>query len=50
MFISKTNYNTSPLDQFEIRNLVTLDAPVIGNIHISITNIAVYLAISVTLI
>lgn len=40
----------SPLDQFEIKNLLSLDAPIIGNIHISITNIALYLTISVLLI
>ena len=28
----------SPLDQFEIRDLLSLDAPIFGNLHISITN------------
>ena len=36
---------TSPLDQFEIRNLLSLDAPLFGNIHLSITNIGLYLTI-----
>lgn len=36
---------TSPLDQFEIRNLLSLDAPILGNLHISITNIGLYLTI-----
>jgi F-type H+-transporting ATPase subunit a len=36
---------TSPLDQFEIRNLLSLDAPVLGNLHISLTNIGLYLTI-----
>lgn len=35
----------SPLDQFEIRNLLSLDAPVLGNLHISLTNIGLYLTI-----
>jgi F-type H+-transporting ATPase subunit a len=35
----------SPLDQFEIRDLLSLDAPIIGNLHISITNIGFYLTI-----
>jgi F-type H+-transporting ATPase subunit a len=35
----------SPLDQFEIRNLLSLDAPILGNLHISITNIGLYLTI-----
>jgi F-type H+-transporting ATPase subunit a len=37
--------NTSPLDQFEIRDLMSLDAPILGNIHLSITNIGLYLTI-----
>ena len=40
----------SPLDQFEIRNLVSLDAPVLGNIHISLTNIGLYLTIGFIII
>ena len=36
---------TSPLDQFEIRDLITLDAPLLGNLHLSITNITFYLFI-----
>lgn len=35
----------SPLDQFEIRNLLSIHAPVIGNMSLSITNIALYLTI-----
>ncbi|RPB06357.1 F1F0 ATP synthase subunit A [Morchella conica CCBAS932] len=30
---------SSPLDQFEVRNLLSFDAPILGNIHLSITNI-----------
>jgi F-type H+-transporting ATPase subunit a len=36
---------TSPLDQFEIRNLLSLDAPVLGNLHLSLTNIGLYLTL-----
>jgi F-type H+-transporting ATPase subunit a len=36
----------SPLDQFEIRDLLNIHAPVIGNISLSITNISLYLTIS----
>lgn len=36
----------SPLDQFEIRDLITLNAPILGNLHLSITNIALYLIIA----
>lgn len=41
---------TSPLDQFEIRNLLSLEAPVLGNMNISLTNIGLYLSISVFII
>jgi F-type H+-transporting ATPase subunit a len=46
------NFTTSPLDQFEIRDLVSLDIPVLANIHLSITNIGLYLFIgfSITLV
>ena len=37
--------NLSPLSQFEIRDLINLDTPVLGNLHISITNIGFYLTI-----
>ena len=39
------NFTTSPLDQFEIRDLISLDAPLIADAHISITNIGFYLVI-----
>ena len=41
---------TSPLDQFEIINLLSLDAPIFGNLHISLTNIGLYLTIGTFLI
>jgi hypothetical protein len=41
---------TSPLDQFEIRNLLSLDAPILGNLHISLTNIGLYLTIGAFLV
>jgi F-type H+-transporting ATPase subunit a len=36
---------TSPLNQFEIRDLLSLDAPILGNLHFSITNIGLYLVL-----
>ena len=42
-----TAWNYSPLDQFEIRDLIKLQAQALANLNISITNIALYLAISV---
>jgi F-type H+-transporting ATPase subunit a len=52
---NKEKLNTSevikdPLEQFEIRDLISLDLPIIDNIHISLTNIALYLVISVILL
>jgi F-type H+-transporting ATPase subunit a len=41
---------TSPLDQFEIRNLLSLDAPILGNLQISLSNIGLYLTIGAFLI
>lgn len=38
-----TQSNFSPLDQFEIRDLVSLHIPVLNNINISLTNIGLYL-------
>ena len=40
-----TNF-ASPLDQFEIRNLLSLNLPVLGNLSLSFTNIALYLCIA----
>jgi hypothetical protein len=37
--------NLSPLDQFEVRNLLSLEAPILGDLNISITNIGLYLII-----
>ena len=35
----------SPLEQFELRSLISLEAPILGDLHISITNIGFYLTI-----
>lgn len=45
--VSNLSYTiiTSPLDQFEIRNFLSIDAPILGNLHISLTNIGLYLTI-----
>jgi F-type H+-transporting ATPase subunit a len=40
----------SPLDQFEIVNLISLTSPFLGNIRLGLYNISFYLAIAVTLI
>jgi len=36
----------SPLDQFEIRNLISLEAPILGHFSFSLTNIGLYLTIA----
>jgi len=41
---------SSPLDQFEIRNLLSIDAPILANIYLSITNIGLYLTVGAFLI
>jgi F-type H+-transporting ATPase subunit a len=40
----------SPLDQFEIRNLFSIKTVILDNIHISITNIGLYLTIATLLV
>jgi F-type H+-transporting ATPase subunit a len=40
----------SPLDQFEIRNLISIDAPILGDVHISLTNIGLYLTIGTLIV
>jgi F-type H+-transporting ATPase subunit a len=40
----------SPLDQFEVRDLLSLDLGVFGNFHIAITNIGMYLTIGLVLL
>ena len=45
MEIFNLNSITSPLDQFEIRDLLSLDAPILGNLHLSISNIGLFLTI-----
>lgn len=34
---------SSPLDQFEIRDYISINAPVLANLHLSISNIGLYL-------
>lgn len=36
---------TSPLTQFEIRDLLSIDLPILSDLHISMTNIGLYLTI-----
>lgn len=54
--LSNNNFNTinleilSPLTQFEIRDLFSVDAPLLGNLHISLTNIGFYLTIGAFII
>jgi len=42
------NFNliTTPLDQFEIRDLIGISAPILGDMHVSLTNISFYLIVS----
>ena len=40
----------SPLDQFEVKDLLSLNANLLGNLHFSLTNIGLYLTISAFLV
>ena len=44
------NIVLSPLDQFEIKNLINLELNILGNIQISLTNIGLYLTLSATIV
>lgn len=44
------NFVLSPLDQFEVRDLLSLNANLLGNIHLSLTNIGLYLTIGISII
>ncbi len=50
MYTSLFTEITTPLDQFEIRDLLSVNAPILGNLHISVTNIGLYLTIGTILI
>ena len=41
-----TYINQSPLDQFTIRDLLSIKAHLLGNIQLSLTNIGLYLIIT----
>lgn len=43
--LNKLTFISSPLDQFEIRTLLSLDAPIFANIEITLTNIGFYLTV-----
>jgi F-type H+-transporting ATPase subunit a len=40
----------SPLDQFEVRDLLSIDLPLLFNLHLSITNIGLYLSIAAIIV
>ena len=44
------NFVLSPLDQFEVRDLLSINANLLGNFHLSLTNIGLYLTIGIFLI
>lgn len=46
MYNTYTFFTTSPLDQFTIRNLLSLKLELLGNLQISLTNIGLYLTIA----
>ena len=50
LYYCKTNYIISAMDLFDIRNLITLDAPLLANTNLYKTNITVYLKTGLGLI
>jgi F-type H+-transporting ATPase subunit a len=50
---TEQNYSAivfSPLEQFEVRNLLSFDAPILGDINLSITNTDLYLTIGALIV
>ena len=50
MSLNNLNYVLSPLDQFEVRDLLSINANLLGNVNLSLTNIGLYLTISLLII
>ena len=48
--MSNLDFVLSPLDQFEVRDLFSLNANLLGNLHLSLTNIGLYLLIGAFII
>lgn len=48
--LNNAQNNFSPLDQFSIRNLLSLEAPILGDTNFSLTNIGLYLTVSAFII
>jgi F-type H+-transporting ATPase subunit a len=42
LFNSLNLYINSPLEQFEVKNLISINAPILGYLNITITNLALY--------
>lgn len=48
-----TNFNmyvSSPLDQFEVVNLIGINAPILGYLNLSLTNLGLYSFVVLTFI
>ena len=41
---------SSPLDQFEVTNLIGLNAPILGYLNLSLTNLGLYSLVVLTVI
>lgn len=50
MKTNNINYILSPLDQFEVRDLISLDAPILLNLHLSLSNIGMYLCLAAVVV
>jgi F-type H+-transporting ATPase subunit a len=52
--MSESNYSfiyiTSPLNQFDIKDLLSINAPILENLHLSLTNIGLYLTMATFLV
>ena len=48
--MNNLDFVLSPLDQFEVRDLLSINANLLGNIHLSLTSIGLYLLIGAFII
>ena len=48
--IHNFNFISSPLEQFEVINLISINAPIFGYLNISLTNLGLYSVLVLSLI
>jgi F-type H+-transporting ATPase subunit a len=47
---NNSNIISSPLEQFEVVNLISINAPILGYLNISLTNLGLYSILVISII